>query len=480
MKDKSRIRRKVNLISVLILIGAIGTVDASNAVSSRPSQQMSLATPSPVRLSSVRTRQESEVIRIIETEVWDESTQTWKALSDAERWSNEWDQISQSPNEAQPPLDWDFDGDWKIVLTGPPDTMGWEYSFHYLGSPTRKRVWLRNLKAKSLSRVYPSTTTTRRNNNKGLVSRALTEMRNGYNFKGFTGRVYKSLLSDSFGFGISVPLSMNFDFFDRNPSLPSISSTFGCYFPLTLSAAVSASIHVETIRWAIRSILFFLPRLALLLWTRFALPTLWAVATAALLPLGIRMPTVPEAPVMLFPKPYYSSDISERIGCSLSYRWSKDNGFEWRFNYWHSCLPTFAAVRRFLGIDELVGLFDKRKERPIGWLEKYSAAMGVSTSGPQPLPPHYSCAVCLAFSGWHLMNPAATRRRTAESVITGALENEPKKIVSNALEHSAMVPSPPSFDSKASMQEDRHQNDKVQHHTKHKAAMLVTAGIATS
>jgi hypothetical protein len=452
MRDMST-RWRVLILLVLVLAPTIGVVDASNTVSS------STSVPITISKSATTTTRDSDVLKIIEREVWDETSKSWKVLRDEERWSNEQNQACRSPNEAQPPGNWDFDGDWKIVVHE-SDAMGWEYSFQYLGSPTRKRVWLRSLKAKPLPVVYSSSKRTR-----GLISRALADMRDGYNFKGLSCRVYKSLLSlESFGVGVSLPLSTNFNFFDRNPSLPSVSTTFGFYFPWTVSAALSASVHVEWVRWFLKNVLFFIPRLLLLLFYRFALPTLWAVATAALLPLGIRLPRIPEAPVMEISKPRYNSDISERLGCSLSYRWSKEYGFEWRFNYWHSFLPTFALIRKLLGT-----------ERSAGWFDKHFASMGLSTSCPQPTPPHYSCAACLGFSGLYLKNPTNTRTSFQSSIID-ADESETKKSVSNALKESTVTSSHNS-DFRAPAQHDRQHHEKEQLPTKPKSAILVAGGM---
>ena len=443
----------VLILLVLVLAPTIGVVDASPTISS------SSLVPTTRSTSATTTTRDSDVLKIIEREVWDEKSKSWKVLSNEERWSDEQNQVSRSPSEAQPPGNWDFDGDWKIVVRE-SDAMGWEYSFQYLGSPTRKRVWLRSLKPKPLPVIYSSSKRSR-----GLLARALADMRDGYNFKGFSCRVYKSLLSmESFGLGVSLPLTTNFDFFDRNPSLPSISTTFGFYFPWTVSGALSASVHVEWVRWFLRTVLFFIPRLLFLLLYRFVLPTLWTVATAALLPLGIRVPRIPEAPVMEISKPRYNSDISQRLGCSLSYRWSKDYGFEWRFNYWHSFLPTFALIRKLLG-----------SERTAGWFDKHFASMGLSTSCPQPTPPHYSCAACLAFSGLYLKNPTTARTSSQQSAIIDADENETKKLVSNAL--STISTSSHNSDSKAPAQKDRQNPEKQQHLTKPKTAILVTGGM---
>lgn len=351
---------------------------------------------------SVSIQSEAGILKIIETERWDTASKSWKALSGEQRWSNERGQIVLAPSEAQPPPNWEFDGDWKIVISG-SDALGWEYTFHYLQAPTRRRVWLRTLKPKPSTIVTPAP---RRRS--GLISKALVEMRDGYNFKGFSLRFYKSLLSlQSFGLGISIPLTMNFDLWDRNPWLPSISSTIGFYFPLTFTAALSASIHVAWLKWFIKTIIFLVPRLLILFLYKFILPAIWVAAAATLLPLGVPISPLPTMPQLPISKPRYQSGISERVGCSLSYRWSKKRGIEWRFNYWHSYLPTFAVCRKFLGLDETSS-----------WWDKHFGSLGLSTGYPLPLPPYYSCSLCLGLSGLYLKsaNPRISRSSPKEEI----------------------------------------------------------------
>mmetsp|Transcript_83997 Transcript_83997/g.242836 ORF Transcript_83997/g.242836 Transcript_83997/m.242836 type:complete len:457 (-) Transcript_83997:55-1425(-) len=345
----------------------------------------------PTTAAGGNRRRDSDLLKIVETEVWDEPTRSWKALTGDQRWSNERGMASPAPSEAKPPPDWDFDGEWKIVMSG-SDAMGWEYTFQYLQPPTRKRTWLRSLKAKPLSKQAPVATARKRR--KGRISRTLADVRDAYNFKGFSCRVYKSLLAwESCGVAIGLPLTSNFDLWDRNPSLPSISSTFGLWFPMTLTASLSASMHVEWLRWFLQTMLLLIPRILLALLYKVALPLLRAAVTAALLPLGLQIPMVPESPKMIVPKPVYNSEISERIGCSLAYRWSRQRGFEWRFNYWHSYLPTFIVIRRLL-----------RMERSAEWWDKHFGSVGLSTGYPLPFPPHYSCSANVGASGLYLKN----------------------------------------------------------------------------
>lgn len=379
----------------------------------------------------VATRGHTDVLKIIETEGWDATSNSWKALNGEDRWSNELGHASPAPSDAQPPPDWEFDGDWKIVISG-SDALGWEYTFQYLQAPKRARVWLRSLKAKPLSTEISSHRRPR-----GVLSRTLASLKDSYSFKGISLRIYKSLLSlEGCGLGVSIPLTMNFDLWDRNPGLPSISSTLGVFFPLTLTAALSASIHLAWLDWFLKSLLFFIPRLLLLLCYKFMLPAVWAAATAALLPLGLQMPPIPEAPLIDIAKPRYQSDISERVGCSLSYRWSKRRGIEWRFNYWHSYLPTFMVYRKLLGMGP-----------GTAWWDKHFGSLGLSTGYPLPLPPHYSCALCLGLSGLYF------KSNKPGTISKEEVDSETKVLVSTVLKEFTTnstippeVPAPPHLE----------------------------------
>lgn len=356
---------------------------------------------------------DTDVLKIIETEAWDADSNSWKAVNGEHRWSNEQGEVSPAPTDAQPPPNWDFDGEWNIVVSG-SDALGWEYTFQFLQPPKRKRVWLRGLKAKPLSLEISSP---RRPT--GVLSRTLASIKDSYNFKGFSVRIYKSLLSlEGCGLGVSIPLTMNFDLWDRNPWLPSISSTVGFYFPLTLTGAVSASIHVAWLNWYLETVLFFIPRLLTVLFYKFVIPAVWAAATAVLLPLGLGMPPIPELPRMDIPRPNNQSGTSERVGCSLSYRWSKRRGIEWRFNYWHSYLRTLMAARS-------------------AWWDKHAGSLGLSTGYPLPLPPHYSCALCLGLNGLYL------KKNNLDS--NEDVDTETKVAVSTALKEFTNSTIPPEI-----------------------------------
>ena len=78
------------------------------------------------------------VLQCLENEVWDATANLWKAS--AQRRTNGKGQSSLSPSEINPPAGFEFEGDWKIVMSG-GDSLGWEYSYQYLRPPKRRRIW---------------------------------------------------------------------------------------------------------------------------------------------------------------------------------------------------------------------------------------------------------------------------------------------------------------------------------------------------
>eukprot|EP00934_Nitzschia_sp_Nitz4_P000894 Nitzschia sp. Nitz4//scaffold30_size153850//32634//33824//NITZ4_002765-RA/size153850-processed-gene-0.207-mRNA-1//-1//CDS//3329547223//894//frame0 len=341
------------------------------------------------------------VLKVYETEQWDIQSNSWKATSEVPRWSNELGESSLSPSEVLPPPGFDFGSDWKIVLEG-SDAMGWEYTFRYLQPPVRRRVWLRGLHPMSPplphTLVVPEKLVPKTPN---LFSRTIEKVRDSYNFKGYYVNFYKSLVSwESFGFGVGCPLTMNFDLWDRNPGLPSLSTSLGFYFPWTVAAFLSTSVHFAWVRWVVKMSVVILPYFLTRLAYRYVVPTVWVLSASLLLPLGMKIPPIPEEPILKLPKPYYNSEISERMGCSFSYRWSLEYGFEKRFNYWHSYRPTFSIYRKFLGMNN-----------PIDWWQQHFGSFGLSTGYPLPRPPHYSCSLNLGLSGLYFQSspPPASR-----------------------------------------------------------------------
>jgi hypothetical protein len=386
------------------------------------------------------TNQDATIIQLLETEVWEAATNSWKVIAGEKRWTNERGQASLSPSEVAPPEGFSYDGDWKIVVSG-GDALGWDYQFQYLRPPKRRRIWLRSLKV--ISKPQNQTRLQQKQKKKALVtkppqqvrpsplwpstslSRTLERIRDDYNFKGFGLSVYKSFIfPSSFGVALRLPLTMNFDWWDSHPELPSVSSSFGLYFPGMVGVFLSAGVHVEWVKWIVKTILWMVPRL--LIWGiyQLVLPALWLVASTLLMPLFLTnnnnnskkkflLPPIPLPPQIQIAKPRYNPELSEKVGCSLSYRWSISRGLEWRLGYWHSYLPTLTMYRKLL-----------RQHTPLDWWQTHFGSIGLSTGAPIPDPPHVSCSACLSLSGLYFGGGGtSTSSSGSSSTITSSNSN---------------------------------------------------------
>jgi len=377
------------------------------------------------------------ILQVVETEVWDASTDSWKAETGA-RWTSERGQPSPSPSEIKPPEGFAFDGDWKIVVSG-GDAMGWEYSFTYLQSPSRRRVWLRSLKRRkrpppppAIPKSIPATSS---------LTNTLKRIQDDWNFKGFGVTVYKSVIfPSSFGVQMRLPLTMNFDWWDRHPELPSVSTSVAILFPFTIAAFISTSVHVEWVKWVLMSVLLFIPRIIALFVYRILLPILWSIGSAFALSFtsSLSLPSMPKMPTFAIAKPKYNPELSERVGCSLSVRWSTARGLEQRCSYWHSYLPTFSHYREFLRANRQVP----------AWWQKRFGSFGVQTGYPIPDHPNFSCSAQLSLSGLYFRNtqqPIASESlaSSAEAAVDSAKQAAIIEKVGQEMQRMSAPPPPP-------------------------------------
>eukprot|EP00536_Pseudo-nitzschia_multiseries_P016464 jgi/Psemu1/292546/fgenesh1_pg.1121_\ len=408
------------------------------------------------------------LIQIIESEVWDASENKWKGASvgtdGGNRWTTVKGRLAPSPTEVVPPEGWEFLGEWKIVVNsgggggsggpsnggsgggGGGDSKGWEYQFQYLQPPRRRRIWLRSLTPVQLPPVPPSRVvspvrplpkpgkTILPRVPRSKIKRALNAVREDFNYKGLGFNLFKSFIfPSSIGVALRLPLSTNFDTFDRNPAWPIISSSACVYYPPMVGGFLSTSFHVEWVKWLFLCTLGLVPRCFFWVLYRMVLPVVWAVASIALFPLR-GFWSLPPVPTKLprdawwtgrnVAKPQYNSDLSERIGCSLSYRWSRKRGYEWRVSYFHSYLPTLLVYQQMLSkLQATLSSSDKPNEsKPtpltqgkLNWLRKHTASLGVSTSGPIPDTPRISCSGNLSLSGLYWGTKSASKTSSAAS-----------------------------------------------------------------
>ena len=133
----------------------------------------------------------------------------------------------------------------------------------------------------------------------------------------------------------------------------------------------------------------------------------------------------------------YSSTIQERLGVSMSWRLSRNRGYEYRCNFFFSCMPTRTfwkqleeerkrrlesfVVRRknekvsamtpldVTPTDDEIGTINKDSSRYIqnirsilpSFLTEHYSAVGLSTGWPLPMEPYYALSLVLSLSGFY-------------------------------------------------------------------------------
>jgi hypothetical protein len=361
----------------------------------------------------------SPLVQTLETQIWDASSESWKSSL----WTSENDVKEQATSPLQQLQD--KTGNWKILLRPGRDSLGWQYEYrgHQL-APNRRRVWLHktilsppqqvspatetspNLSTKSTKKRTLLSLTKTRNKLLNPITSSVAKVRDDFHFKGFGMSLYKSMLYKySCGIAFRLPILANWDGWDRRPQLPSLSSQICLYYPPTIAVCVSSSINMEWWQYICQIMYSSLKQfLRLLLYQ--VLRGFYVVGSWLLYPVLRRvteLPTTLTKPTPLA-SPTYQSDIQERLGMTVSYRWSLTRGREWRVSYWHMYLPTIQVYRQCLGRLSLITptLFQTK----LDWCARHFMSLGVDTSAvPDPsLQPNFSCTALVSLSGLYLQS----------------------------------------------------------------------------
>mmetsp|Transcript_34486 Transcript_34486/g.62028 ORF Transcript_34486/g.62028 Transcript_34486/m.62028 type:complete len:685 (-) Transcript_34486:87-2141(-) len=468
------------------------------------------------------------------------------------------DSTSLNPQSCTPPRNYLFDGEWKIDMASESrDGFGWEYYVgKYDGLGRRRRRWVRTLRRVVSSVAAKKLIESKRKPTKSTLSKEtkayhpnlFQAIRNEYNFKGFGWAFYKSFIwARSVGALFRIPLSANFDFYDRCLAAPYITSATYFGYPWCVATFLSASLPLEAIKWLIHSIIWKIQwgfavvsavirgvieaAIWIVLWPW----RLWRTSVQVMAVLASRFGSkqeegmieavdedatrsiiessegmnvtisthielnnsseyrdngnlsavsataVADSPrggasnttqVTSFRKKHltmfgneiptfrcpnsieYSSTIQERIGICVSWRVSQERGYEYRWNFVYSCLPTLLfwgqleeeRKRRVETARRYVGIWGKRNDpssaRHIGTIETdkidgkdatgseskslsnsrsksqskppilasflsdHSSALGISGGWPMPVDPYFNLSLMLSLSrfyyGWLL------------------------------------------------------------------------------
>ena len=412
-----------------------------------PTSSSSLSTPLAASSSSSSS---VSILQVLETEVYDGSE--WRGAYPSRWTSPETNRESAPPPSLEPPRGHVFEGSWKIVTsTTSRDALGWEYHWTKDQPAQRTRTWLRTVVPKQQqSMVRPPTARERQrlfptsNNLPPILTRTTSavvqSLQDHWNFKGYGLTFYKSLLFwKSFGMAFRIPLLSNFDWWDRHPELPSVTSSIGLYFPFMLVGFLNASVNIDWLQWMSWRVLRYIHVLlrALVVYTLHALtlPVLFLLAPHRKTlerPSWIpsKIPPLPNDP------PVYSLVLSQRLGVSLSWRYSKQRGYEFRLSQWFVYVPTIVYLTEVLhrqvqkillpssssstsqqqqqqqpqpqqqannNSDEQQQESTTVDNRLLQWLRQKTGSLGLSVGRPTPDAPHFSCSGLLSLSGFHLV-----------------------------------------------------------------------------
>lgn len=214
------------------------------------------------------------------------------------------DSTSLDPQSCTPPRNYVFDGEWKIDMADRDNTrdgFGWEYYVgKYDGLGRRRRRWVRSLvrirrrdsgsannsvenervvdaaRKKSMNRSSSISTSgsgrdaEKKNTTMNSRSRMqqnqqpqseniflLRVLQDQYSFKGFGWSMNKSLIhARAFGTTFRLPLSANFDSYDRYFAAPYISASTYFGYPWVAAALLNASLPVEAAKWIIGGVIW--------------------------------------------------------------------------------------------------------------------------------------------------------------------------------------------------------------------------------
>ena len=468
-------------------------------------------------------------LRVVETEVWSPSTNSWIGSQQQERWTHyATGRPCVSPAQLAPPPQASFEGDWKIVLGDGRDIYGWDYSSSSSSKSSaeeqqqpnrRQRIWLRTIKyeyndkqeqealetpssasnatkqrkrrskstlistSKSLStkrsqRTKPTNPTIllpkQFQQLQSLTTTAWQHVQDDWNFKGWGFSFYKSFLfKSSVGMALRLPLSVNWDVWERHPEWPRLSSSLAFFYSApfnpTLYFSLSCSVNVEYLKYLFVQALIVMRHViavALLVLARGFLVAGSAVAypvTRQLLhsqddhwPVWDSLPSLRQS---LHEQPQFSTSLQERVGVSYSWRISKKRGYETRRSIWHLYLPTLLAllqhadrmyaagqrlwrdytyntiVSRYLLLlkkkssddkrdadtndsdnkdsNKVVSLLEQAQESKwADWIvQRKTGSVGISTGYPIPDPPYFSCSALLSLSGFYFLQDFLKEQR---------------------------------------------------------------------
>lgn len=397
--------------------------------SSKPSPRANLGSSLSENNSTSRFNATSrDVVKIVETEIWDGSK--WQP---AQWMDSSGEEAVPSPEDTRLPVKASkWTSGWKIVVGESKD--GWKYTWKRPHQGIRERTWLRAYQVKAPAKNKKKLS--KKANKDALTSSVESDdslvihegpyfelphwmqaVRDDFNFKGCGWTFYKSLLSTkSAGVAFRFPITFNFDTFDRNPQFPSCSGSIAVYNnPWCIGLFLSVSFRLEFLQWLSRRIAE--QTAAAILWIVWILLVRNVGMCVSLITYPIthewkQFDIFPEYVSKMWThgaveKPRYSRTVEERLGWSASWRITQGKGYEFRRSCWHSVAPTLTSLWE----ESFFGKLFLGNMEPPAWFLRRSAAVGFSTAAPTPNTPYFSSNIILSLSGYYLKHRGISSRR---------------------------------------------------------------------
>ena len=217
-------------------------------------------------------------------------------------------------------------------------------------------------------------------------------------FRGLGVSVYKSFLYQyAGGISLRIPLSPNFLSYYNRPELPTLSCSVGLYYPWTAGFFLSASLPAEVVAIMLHRLSIHLRNLQLCRGDPRRIP-------------------VDSSPIK------YSQDVSQRVGVSLSWRYSPSTGWRCLLAPWAMYLPSVRfllravarIIRRLSAALSRLSLLRRLRAAlpPSSAASAKSAGVVVDSPSPSPSPSSLSASSDAVFdrSGAPSSRPATTPR----------------------------------------------------------------------
>jgi hypothetical protein len=389
--DSQTMKRQWQTLCVLVLLVPLSDSRKAPFAASAASASVSGSGPPqlPLSTSAASTSDAaSAVVQIFEEEVYSHESGAWRGNLPS-RWLDHQGRPSPAPPNVTSPTEWS--GDWKIVTSQHRDSLGWEYLWSPYQPAMRRRVWLRTQRP-----PLPDDHEHDKHKQQQHQQQYHHPYRSGYNFKGYGLNLYRK--QDSLGFAWKIPLTSNFDWWERRAALPSLSWSFALFYPWCLIGYLSCSMSVEYLIWTMRSIVRIAKVAVLTL-----ILSIFKLAAIPFLPLlfpftkSMSLPSFGiHIPPLNIPEPQGSSQVQEKVGWSVSWRYSLSKGYEYRISQSYSYLPTLvylAQLQRSLINMPLIS------SRLLDWFRRKTGSLGLNFGIPSSSPTGFSYGVMMSLSG---------------------------------------------------------------------------------